>query len=122
MKGRAAVLCRYPRRCAGAADYALDLAHPGGAALADRPGFDNHHASMDKAGQTLVVSRSAPVQLVQIYLADAEGHAAAMGRGEPGSGRPSLCAPICPRTVRRHLNFDQGGRWQHAALEDDHAR
>ena len=52
--------------------YALDLAHPGEPHRLTDLGFDNH-ASMDKAGQTLVVTRSAPDQPVQTYLADAHG-------------------------------------------------
>lgn len=52
--------------------YALDLAHPGTLArLTDLAFFNN--ATMDKAGQTLIVSRSRPDQPPQSYLADAAG-------------------------------------------------
>ena len=52
--------------------YALDLAHPGSPKLLTDPAFA-HGASMDKAGQTLLVSRSSPSQPPQVYAADGTG-------------------------------------------------
>jgi len=52
--------------------YALDLAAPGAVTRLTDPAFANA-ASMDKAGQTLVISRSAATQPPQTYLADAKG-------------------------------------------------
>ena len=52
--------------------YALDLAHPDKVALLSEPGFA-HTASMDKAGQTLLISRSSPSQPPQVYSADSKG-------------------------------------------------
>jgi dipeptidyl-peptidase-4 len=52
--------------------YALDLAHPDKVSRLSEPGFA-HSASMDKAGQTLLISRSSPSQPPQVYAADAEG-------------------------------------------------
>lgn len=52
--------------------YALDLKHPGSVARLSEPGFDNS-ASMDKTGQTLMVTRSSPSQPPQTYIADATG-------------------------------------------------
>ena len=52
--------------------YALDLAHPDKVALLSEPGFA-HTASMDKAGQTLLISRSLPSQPPQVYSADRTG-------------------------------------------------
>ena len=52
--------------------YALDLAHPGKLTQLSEPGFA-HTASMDKAGQTLLISRSSPIQPPQVYIADGKG-------------------------------------------------
>ncbi|MDF8334831.1 S9 family peptidase [Novosphingobium cyanobacteriorum] len=52
--------------------YALDIAHPGKIERLTETGFDNA-ATMDAAGQTLLVSRSADTQPPQSYLADAHG-------------------------------------------------
>lgn len=52
--------------------YALDLAHVGVPQRLTDPAFVNS-ATMDKAGQMLVVSRSSPTQPSQTYLADAKG-------------------------------------------------
>ena len=52
--------------------YALDLAHPDKVAMLSEPGFA-HSASMDKAGQTLLTSRSSPSQPPQVYSADGKG-------------------------------------------------
>ena len=52
--------------------YALDLAHPDKVALLSEPGFA-HTATMDKAGQTLLISRSSPSQPPQVYAADGRG-------------------------------------------------
>ena len=52
--------------------YALDLAKPGQIERLGEPGFV-HAASMDKAGQTLLVTRSSPSQPPQVYVADGKG-------------------------------------------------
>lgn len=52
--------------------YALDLARPGKLAALGEAGWD-HGASMDKGGQTLLVTRSSPAQPAQVYVADAGG-------------------------------------------------
>ena len=52
--------------------YALDLAHPAQVRALGEPGFD-HAATMDKAGQTLLVTRSSTTQPPQVYVADATG-------------------------------------------------
>ena len=52
--------------------YALDLAHPATPTLLTEPGFA-YTASMDKAGQTLLISRSSPSQPPQVYTADGGG-------------------------------------------------
>ena len=52
--------------------YALNLATPAHVERLTDPGYVNA-ASMDKAGQTLVITRSAPAQPPQSYLADAQG-------------------------------------------------
>jgi dipeptidyl-peptidase-4 len=52
--------------------YSLDLAHPGQPKLLTEPAFA-HSASMDKAGQTLLISRSSPSQPPQVYAADGTG-------------------------------------------------
>lgn len=52
--------------------YALDYAHPGEPQRLTELGYMNG-ASVDKSGQTLVVSRSAQNQPAQTYLADAHG-------------------------------------------------
>jgi dipeptidyl-peptidase 4 len=52
--------------------YALDLAHPGAPRLLTDPAYA-HSASMDKAGQTLLISRSSPSQPPQVYAADGTG-------------------------------------------------
>ena len=52
--------------------YALDLAHPVAIKPLGEPGFE-HSATMDKAGQTLLVTRSSSTQPPQVYVADAAG-------------------------------------------------
>ena len=52
--------------------YALDLAHPDKVSLLSEPGFV-HSATMDKAGQTLLISRSSSSQPPQVYSADGRG-------------------------------------------------
>ncbi len=52
--------------------YVLDLAHPEHITRLTEPGWVNA-ASMDKAGHTLVVSRSAEAQPPQSYIADETG-------------------------------------------------
>lgn len=52
--------------------YALDLAAPSKIVRLTDPGFDNA-ATMDKRGQTLMVTRNADAQPPQSYLADAAG-------------------------------------------------
>ncbi len=52
--------------------YALDLAHPDRVTRITEPGWVND-ATMDKTGQTLVVSRSAQAQPPQTYIADNTG-------------------------------------------------
>ena len=52
--------------------YALDPAHPDKVTLLSEPDFA-HTASMDKAGQTLLISRSSPGQPPQVYAADRTG-------------------------------------------------
>ncbi len=52
--------------------YALDLDHPGKITQLSEPGYA-HSASMDKNGQTLLISRSSPVQPPQVYIADGTG-------------------------------------------------
>ncbi|MEO0031749.1 MAG: hypothetical protein RIS94_1507 [Pseudomonadota bacterium] len=52
--------------------YALDLAHPEKIERLTERGFDNS-ATMDAAGQTLLVTRSADAQPPQSYVADAHG-------------------------------------------------
>ncbi|MBS0255685.1 MAG: DPP IV N-terminal domain-containing protein [Proteobacteria bacterium] len=52
--------------------YALDLAHPDTPRRLSDPAYV-HAASMDKAGQTLVITRSKHDQPPQTYLADATG-------------------------------------------------
>ena len=52
--------------------YALDLAHPDKVTLLSQPGYA-HSASMDKAGQMLLISRSSPSQPPQVYAADGTG-------------------------------------------------
>ncbi len=52
--------------------YALNLADPYKIERLGEPGFA-HGASMDKAGQTLLVSRSSPSQPPQVYVADGKG-------------------------------------------------
>lgn len=52
--------------------YALDLAHPDQVTRLTEPGWVNG-ATMDKAGQTLVVSRSSEAQPPQSYIADETG-------------------------------------------------
>ncbi|MBC7492493.1 MAG: S9 family peptidase, partial [Novosphingobium sp.] len=52
--------------------YALDLAHPAVIKPLGEPEFD-HAATMDKAGQTLLVTRSSSTQPPQVYVADAAG-------------------------------------------------
>lgn len=52
--------------------HALDLAHPERIATLGEAGWD-HGASMDKQGQTLLVTRSSPVQPPQVYVADGTG-------------------------------------------------
>ncbi len=52
--------------------YALDLAKPDKVQALGEAGW-NHDASMDKSGQTLLVTRSNPAQPPQVYLADSSG-------------------------------------------------
>jgi len=52
--------------------YALDLAHPERIEALGEAGYA-HGASMDKAGQTLLISRSSPAQPPQVYIADGHG-------------------------------------------------
>lgn len=52
--------------------YALDLKAPGKLGRLTEPGWYNA-ASMDKAGQTLMISRSADAQPAQSYIADTTG-------------------------------------------------
>lgn len=52
--------------------YALALADPRRIEVLGEPGFV-HAATMDKAGQTMVVTRSAPAQPPQVYVAGADG-------------------------------------------------
>lgn len=52
--------------------YALNLAAPDRIERLGEPGWV-HGASMDKAGQTLLVTRSSPNQPPQVYIADAKG-------------------------------------------------
>ncbi|MEQ1499658.1 MAG: DPP IV N-terminal domain-containing protein [Novosphingobium sp.] len=52
--------------------YALDLAKPDKAKLLSEPGY-YHTAAMDKAGQTLLITRSSPTQPSQVYIADGQG-------------------------------------------------
>lgn len=52
--------------------YAIDLADPAEPARLTDPAFDNR-ARMDRAGQTLLVTRSSDAQPPQTYLADAGG-------------------------------------------------
>lgn len=52
--------------------YALDLARPGDPVRLSDPAFAND-AGMDKAGKTLIVTRSAPAQPPQSYIADVAG-------------------------------------------------
>ncbi|MFM5924952.1 MAG: DPP IV N-terminal domain-containing protein [Novosphingobium sp.] len=53
--------------------YALDFAHPETVRRLTEPGFA-HSASMDKAGQTLLITRSSPSQPPQVYIADGKGN------------------------------------------------
>ena len=52
--------------------YALDLAHPSAPKLLTDRDYANS-ASMDKAGQTLLITRSSPSQPPQVYAADGAG-------------------------------------------------
>ena len=52
--------------------YAVDIARPNQITRLTERGY-THGASMDGAGQRLVISRSSPSQPTQVYLADAEG-------------------------------------------------
>lgn len=52
--------------------YALDLAHPDKVQALGEAGW-NYDASMDRGGQTLLVTRSSPSQPPQVYVADAKG-------------------------------------------------
>lgn len=52
--------------------YALNLADPGKIERLGQPGFV-HAASMDKSGQTLLITRSSPNQPPQVYIADGKG-------------------------------------------------
>lgn len=52
--------------------YALSLASPGKVERLTEPGWTNA-ATMDKAGQTLLITRSADAQPPQVYLADQAG-------------------------------------------------
>ncbi len=52
--------------------YALNLANPGKIERLGEAGFA-HSAAMDKAGQTLLITRSAQNQPPQVYIADGQG-------------------------------------------------
>jgi dipeptidyl-peptidase-4 len=52
--------------------YALNLANPAKIERLGEPGWVNS-ATMDKAGQTLLVTRSSPTQPPQVYVADGKG-------------------------------------------------
>ncbi|WP_374590094.1 DPP IV N-terminal domain-containing protein [Novosphingobium sp.] len=52
--------------------YALNLANPGKVERLGEAGFA-HSAAMDKAGQTLLITRSAQNQPPQVYIADGKG-------------------------------------------------
>jgi dipeptidyl-peptidase-4 len=52
--------------------YALDLARPERIERLTDPEF-THTAGMDKAGQTLLITRSSPSQPPQVYIADGKG-------------------------------------------------
>ncbi|HEX4847512.1 MAG TPA: DPP IV N-terminal domain-containing protein [Novosphingobium sp.] len=52
--------------------YALNLSSPGKVERLGEPGYV-HAAAMDKAGQTLLITRSSPSQPPQVYIADAKG-------------------------------------------------
>lgn len=52
--------------------YALNLANPGKIERLGEAGFA-HTAAMDKAGQTLLITRSAQNQPPQVYIADGQG-------------------------------------------------
>jgi dipeptidyl-peptidase-4 len=52
--------------------HALDLQHSDRIETLGEPGWD-HAASMDKAGKTLLVTRSSPAQPPQVYIADTSG-------------------------------------------------
>lgn len=52
--------------------YALDLAAPAKAKALGEPGYV-HSASMDKGGQSLLITRQSPSQPPQVYLADTSG-------------------------------------------------
>ena len=52
--------------------YALNLANPGKVERLGEAGFA-HTAAMDKAGQTLLITRSAQNQPPQVYIADGKG-------------------------------------------------
>ncbi len=52
--------------------YSVDLNKPGSERALGEGGW-NHAASMDKAGQTLLVTRSSPAQPPQTYIADGSG-------------------------------------------------
>lgn len=52
--------------------YALNLANPARVERLGEPGFV-HAASMDKSGQTLLITRSSPTQPPQVYVADGKG-------------------------------------------------
>ena len=52
--------------------YALDLAHPSAPKLLTDPAYANS-ASMDKAGRTLLITRSSQSQPPQVYAADGTG-------------------------------------------------
>jgi dipeptidyl-peptidase-4 len=52
--------------------YALDLARPERIERLTEPGFA-HSATMDKAGQTLLITRSSTGQPPQVYIADGKG-------------------------------------------------
>lgn len=52
--------------------YALNLANPAKIERLGEPGFV-HAASMDKSGQTLLITRSSPTQPPQVFVADSKG-------------------------------------------------
>jgi dipeptidyl-peptidase-4 len=75
-------------------------------------------ASMDRSGQTLVVTRSAQNQPAQTYLADGTGKRIAWVEENKVDG----AHPYAPFMAahRAHFRHDQGQGWHRPPLEDDH--